>query len=375
MTKPVKKFAPKNAPTNALTNALEARYYTDPAIYENELQGLLSRSWQYAGHMNSIPRPGDYFTFRLAGENLFCMRGRDGEVRTFYNVCRHRAHELFEGSGNVNLIVCPYHSWTYNLAGELRKVPNMEVVEGFDISKICLSSVRTELFNGFIFVNLDDEADSMDTWYPGVRTELREYVPWIEELAPMRWVEEYESCNWKVSVENYNECYHCEKNHRTLVDGVMRPETYDIEVCPGYVLRHTTKCQNLERMTYPVDLSASEHADEYCTWYLWPLFAFQHYPGGILNVHHWRVEAVDGVTIRRGWFTKRGEQSSVINELADQDRRTTLQEDIFLIESVQRGLNSRGYKPGPLVVDPKGGLNSEHSILALNDWMRKAVAA
>ena len=146
----------------------------------------------------------------------------------------------------------------------------------------------------------------MDTWYPGVRAALQEYVPWIEELAPMKWVEEHEACNWKVSVENYNECYHCQANHQALLDGVMRAETYNITVCPGYVMRHTTECQHFERMVYPIDLEASPHAREFRTWYLWPLFAFQHYPGGVLNVQHWRAEAIDSVTIRRGWFTRGG---------------------------------------------------------------------
>lgn len=207
---------------------------------------------------------GDYFTFEIAGQSLFCIRGRDEVLRTFYNVCQHKAHEMVTGAGNTRVAVCPYHAWTYELTGHLRAGPNIKSVPGFDRSKICLTEVRTEDFNGFIFVNLDENAAPMDECFPGVREELRAYVPQIDALAPLEWVEVHEHCNWKVSVENYSECYHCPINHKTFAEGVIKPETYDIQPFDaGYVLRHTTECQGPEAMTYPVDLSANEHAGEY----------------------------------------------------------------------------------------------------------------
>ncbi|MFY0309058.1 aromatic ring-hydroxylating dioxygenase subunit alpha [Leisingera sp. D0M16] len=359
-----------NAP---LTHSLEARYYTDPAIYKAELKGLLARTWQFAGHASQIPNIGDYFAFEIAGQNLFAIRGRDEVIRTFYNVCQHRAHEMVTGTGNTRVVVCPYHAWTYELTGHLRAGPNIKSVPGFDREKICLTEVRTEDFNGFIFVNLDDNAATMDEWFPGVREEIREFVPHIDNLAPLEWVEVPENCNWKVSVENYSECYHCPMNHPTFAEGVVKPETYDIQPDPGgsYVLRHTTECQSLEAMTYPIDLSVP-HAGDYQSWFLWPMFSFQCYPGNVLNTYHWRATGVDSCTVWRGWYTEGGAESDVIRGLAVQDRQTTVEEDIRLVESVQRGLQSRGYRPGPLVVDPSCGVNSEHSILQLQKWMREA---
>ena len=155
----------------APVRALEARYYTDPAIYAIEMAGLLSRTWQFAGHASQIESPGDYFTFQIAGESLFAIRGHDGVVRTFYNVCQHRAHEMVQGRGSCKVIVCPYHAWAYELTGPLRAGPNIKAVPGFDRSEICLTEVRTEVFCGFIFVNLDDDAASMEAWYPGVETD------------------------------------------------------------------------------------------------------------------------------------------------------------------------------------------------------------
>ncbi len=100
---------------------------------------------------------------------------------------------------------------------------------------------------------------------------------------------------------------------------------------------------------------------------------FSVYPGNVLNTYHWRVRDVDHCTVCRGWYTEAGAESEVIRALAMQDRATTVEEDIHLVESVQRGLNSKGYRPGPLVLDPQCGVNSEHSVQTLQQWMREAV--
>lgn len=352
--------------------SLEARYYTDPEIFRLERSGLFARTWQFAGHVSQVTRPGDYFAFEIGGESLFCLRDRNGEIRAYYNVCQHRAHELVSGAGRAKLIVCPYHAWTYELTGQLRSGPNLNSVPGFDRAEICLSPVCIEEFCGFLFVNLDPEARPMDDWFPDVRAQLKDFVPHADRLKPVEWVEIEEACNWKVSVENYSECYHCSLNHRTFATGIVKPETYDIQP-QGYCLRHTTECQNLDQMSYPIDLTANPRAGDYSSWYLWPLFSFQVYPGNVLNTYHWRAVDVDHVVVWRGWYSIDGEDSDNVRRLAIQDRATTVEEDIHLVESVQRGLKSRGYRPGPLVVDPKCGVNSEHSVKALQSWMRDAV--
>ncbi len=358
--------------TPAPVHSLEARYYTDPAVFETERAGLLSRTWQFAGHESEARAPGDFFTVEIAGESLFCIRGRDGALRTFHNVCRHRAHPLVEGTGSTRVIVCPYHAWSYELTGDFRSGPNVGSVPGFDPSRLGLMPVRTESFHGFVFVNLDDDARPMDAWYPGVREELAACVPGIGALEPLEWIEVPERCNWKVSVENYSECYHCALNHATFASGVVRPETYDIRPAEeGYVLRHTSECQDLERMSYPVDLSVP-HAGEYRSFFLWPMFSFQVYPGNVLNTYHWRARDAESCTVWRGWYTPGGRESAAIRQLAAQDRETTVAEDVRLVESVARGLKSRRWRPGPLVLDPAGGLNSEHALRALQRWMREA---
>jgi len=350
--------------------SLDPSYYTDPAIYQQELSSLLSQTWQFAAHASQLSNSGDYVTFKIAEQSLFSVCDQDGMIRTFYNVCQHRAHELVQGNGNcAKLIKCPYHAWTYRLDGRLLKGPNIDAVPEFPSDQICLASVSTEVLCGFVFVNLDPNAKPMGVWFPGIDTELRAFVPQIDQLKPLQWIRVKERCNWKVSVENYSECYHCRINHRTFATGVVKPDTYDIQP-QGYCLRHTTECQNLDRMSYPIDLDANEHAGDYSSWFLWPLFSFQVYPGNVLNTYHWQPINCEEVEVCRGWYTVDGEDSQVIRGLALQDCETTVEEDIRLVESVQRGLNSRGYRPGPLVIDPAGGVNSEHSIEVLHQWMR-----
>lgn len=356
----------------APVKSLPARYYTDEGIFKNEQQGLLASTWQFAGHVSMLTNTGDYFAFEIAGQSLFCIRDRSGAINTFYNVCQHRAHELVSGCGNTRALTCPYHAWTYELTGELKTGPNINSVVGFERNTICLQSARTEIFLGFIFVNLDPDASPMDNWYPDVRHELNAYVPEIDRLQLQQWISVVEKCNWKVSVENYSECYHCQLNHKTFATGIIKPGTYDIQP-QGYCLRHTTECQNLDSMSYAIDPDANAHAGDYSSWFLWPAFSFQVYPGNILNTYHWRPLAVDSVEVWRGWYNIDGQASEVIGQLAQQDRDTTVEEDIGLVESVQRGLNNRGYRPGPLVVDPAHGLNSEHSVQTLQTWMRDAV--
>ena len=186
-----------------VTHSLDGRYYTDPKVFEIEQNGVLAETWQFAGHAATIPNAGDYFTFQLAGEDLFCIRGRDGDIQCFYNVCQHRAHQLVQGDGNAKVLVCPYHAWSYGLDGKLMAGPNIKSVRGFEKSEICLTSVKIENMHGFIFANLDPNAKPMEDWFPNVRDELAAHVPDIDRLKPVEWVEIPENCNWKVSIENY----------------------------------------------------------------------------------------------------------------------------------------------------------------------------
>lgn len=345
--------------------AMEPSVYLDPAQFEREKRSLLSRTWQYAGHASELAAPGDFITHDVGGEALFTVRDHDGQVRTFYNVCMHRGHQLLEGSGTRRQIVCPYHAWSYRLDGSLRSAPHAEGRDGFDAADICLTEVRTEDFLGFYFVNLDADAPEMDEVFPGIRSALGEFLPTIERMAPIERKKFVAESNWKVAVENYNECYHCKTAHKSFSKGVVLPDTYTIRPI-GKCLNH--RAASSQSQYYEIDREASPHAAEYSSFFLWPLFSFQIYPGPILNTFVWRPQSVDRTPFFREWFSLDGADSQVVRRVADEDARTTVAEDLDLVRSVQRGLGSRGYRPGPLIIDPDMGLNSEHTIAALKAW-------
>ena len=350
--------------------ALPNHFYTDPAVYEMEKDKLFYRTWQYVGHVSKLQNPGDYLTARIADQSILVSRGKEGELRAFYNVCKHRAHELLEGEGNASVIVCPYHTWTYQLSGELIRAPHAEKVPGFQKEKICLTSVRLEDFHGFLFVNLDDSALSMDELFPNVHEQLAEYLPDLPNLKPVLRVSVEEACNWKVSVENYSECYHCATVHRSFTSGVIDAKNYDIRA-QGYCLRHTTKSKG-EKQTYSFDVSVP-HAHDYSSWFLWPMFSFQVYPGNELNTYHWELIDHENVCVHRDWYSTSDEASETTKQVAQLDRDTTVAEDIKLVNSVQRGLKSKGYQPGPLVINPGFGVNSEHTIKSIKEWVLEAM--
>lgn len=352
--------------TVAPIQALPARYYTSPELYERARERILRRSWHYVCHATNVPEPGDYYAFTLMDEDLFVVRGRDGRLRAFYNVCQHRGHTLVQESGRTRALVCPYHAWTYELNGRLRAAPGARATPGFDHSKICLTEVRLEVFLGFVFVNLDDAAVSMTETFPGVAEAARAACPDIETRIFAHEHSAHEFCSWLVAVENYNECYHCDRCHKSFSSGVVDPDSYDIQPFgDGRVLRHSAEGARGEGRWY-------EASSGYTSFYLFPCFSLQIYPGGLVNTYYWRPLAHDDTAVHRGWFSHDGVVDDALKSVIDLDRETTFAEDLALVKAVQRGLSSRGYRPGPLVIAADGhGITSEHSIAALHRWVRE----
>ena len=344
--------------------ALPAEVFTDPELFKKVKSRILDRSWHYVCHQTRVPEIGDYHAFELLGEDLFVIRGRDGEIRCFYNVCQHRGHQLVTDTGRTKTLVCPYHAWTYSLDGALKGAPNARRVKGFDKSKICLTEVRVDEFLGFLFVNLDEGAKSMRETFPGVEEAVLEFVPDMLERVFADEHSTNENCNWLVAVENYNECYHCHHCHKSFSAGIVDPETYDIQPFGGgRVLRHSAEGAQGYGAWY--DTSESP----YRSFFLFPCFSLQIYPNGLVNTYYWRPLHVGDTEVHRGWFTFDGVVDDALQRVIDLDRETTFAEDLALVRSVQRGLNSRGYRRGPLVIVPGSGINSEHSIAALHRWV------
>jgi len=347
---------------------LDAKYFTDRDLFTQILEQVFYKNWLLACHSSQVSMPGDYITLELYDQDIIIACGKEGKLKAFYNVCQHRGHKLAEGHGNKKLLVCPYHRWSYDLSGELKAAPNSKQVPGFEMKDICLTSIRVEQFLGFVFVNLDPDAVSMDETYPGIREEMLALCPDVEQRKYAHHHEADEGCNWLTAVENYNECYHCKACHASFAKGIIDPASYSISPYGGIkVLHHSSKATQSDQAWY--DVSGAD----YGSFFLWPATSIQFYPGGVVNSFTWRPLAVDDVRVFRSFYSNSGRVDDVLQNVIDNDRETTFQEDLDIVREVQRGLNSRGYRPGPLVVDPSGGIDNELPIQKLHEWLREAV--
>src|SRR5579862_2377172 len=142
---------------------LPAKLYTDPEVFDMERRAIFARSWQVVGHRDQLAKPGDYFTTELHGEPLLLVSGDAGELRGFYNVCRHRAGPPAEGCGSRKFFRCGYHGWTYGLDGALISAPEVEAVQDFDPGQFALQTIRVDEWFNLIFANLNANAEPLLT--------------------------------------------------------------------------------------------------------------------------------------------------------------------------------------------------------------------
>ena len=199
------------------SDTLPAEIYTSEEFLDFERRALVDHEWLCVGLASEIPRPGDWFTKTVNGEPVIVVRGKDGEIRALSAVCQHRAMQVCEGAGNDTKFTCPYHHWSYGLDGRLLGAPAMERTRDFDKSDWGLPRLRLEIWNGFVFVNFDEEAKQL-------APTLSRYAPYLEHydlensICPGTFTLEGLSWNWKVMFENFNDGYHANRLHKYVQD-------------------------------------------------------------------------------------------------------------------------------------------------------------
>jgi len=190
--------------------SLGQRFYTDPLVYELEKERVIARNWIMAGHQSELPEPGDFKVFNLANESAIVVRGSNGKLKAFANVCRHRGSLVcLESHGHADKFSCPYHGWAYDIDGNLTAARSM--VSGFDPSEYGLNKVPLEVIGGLIFVCFSDNPPGIES----ARREMAEPMGMFDfENLRVAACKEYDiPANWKLAVENYEECYHCASSH------------------------------------------------------------------------------------------------------------------------------------------------------------------
>jgi choline monooxygenase len=354
-------------------STIPAPWYVDPRIADLESRTVFSKTWQVIGRTDQVEKPGDFLSFTLAGEPLVAVRGNDGILRAFYNVCRHHAAAVVtEPCGHAQILHCPYHGWNYGLDGSLKGMPEFEGVKNFERAANGLVPVKVATWEKFVFVNLDQKAESLEQFLGGL----------IQRMAPLQVAKLHYfgtrvydiACNWKVFVDNYLDGgYHVPHLHKGL-SSVLDYKQYTIENEDRYCLQSSPMVQSDEDAA----TGATRKGDR--AWYFWqyPNFMINCYAGYMdtnlvvpIDVDHCRV-------IFDFYFADvTSEAARKYNEesIAVGDR--VQGEDLGICEAVQRGLKSRAYGAGRLSVRREAGEHLFHRLLAadLKGLSRSAVAA
>jgi Rieske 2Fe-2S family protein len=192
-------------------------FFSDPSVYALELERIFQPSWHCVAREDELPEPGDFLTTDLAGSGIVLVRGRDAMLRAFHNVCRHRGTRIVEqesGSG-LKRLLCPYHAWTYELDGRLVGAPHMQEVREFDKAEFGLLPLRLETWRGFVFVTLNESPPPLVEFLGELVPRARPFP--LENLRRAHRVVYEIAANWKLVVQNANECYHCPGVHPQLV--------------------------------------------------------------------------------------------------------------------------------------------------------------
>ena len=343
--------------TDSAHLSLPGWIYHDREFFELEKEAIFRTSWQIVCHISDVPLPGDYHSFDFLGESVIVVRGEDGEVRGFHNVCRHRAARLLEGpKGHCGKrITCGYHAWTYALDGRLIGVPQREAFKGLDVSRHGLAPLDLEIFMGFIFVRFAPGLPSVREMAAPYANELAAYR--MHELVPHGRVSlRPRAVNWKNVADNFSDGLHINVAHPGLTR--LFGQSYAIEAQPWIdkmsgTLRDVPSSNWSERLYQkvlpPVDYLPPERQRLWAYFKLWPNVAFDIYPEQIDFMQFLPISPTETL-VREIVYVhpdSRREMRAARYLNWRINRRVSL-EDKILIERVQSGMTSSSYTVGPL---------------------------
>ena len=342
---------------------LPAHYYYDPDIARREKEEVFYKTWQFVGYRHDLAEAGSYLTATIVDQPIFVVRAKDGKLRAFYNVCMHRGHILLEGKGNVRMITCPFHAWTYDLEGSLKAAGNSENVAGFDHDDFCLPEIQVEELAHMVFVNLDANATSLRSQAPGLEEDFLEVVPDLPDMRLARHNSRDLDCNWKFVLDQ-NECYHCPSLHPGTGFG-SRESTIWESTERGIWMRHTVRADPAEIERDQGKLPSVQEDDKIkhmsFIWFLWPNMVFLSHRGA----PNFKLQIATPLEDERCRFTVDNLCKSIPpteRDLSGMDFYwdIVVPQDTGSMDRQQQGVHSRGYKQGRLVVDKERTIKSEH---------------
>ena len=345
-------------PDPSRSMSLRSQAYFEQKWLDAELTGVFARTWQWICHAGLLSAPGGYVTATLAGMPVAVVRGREGELRAFYNVCQHRAHELLSGAGTTRNIVCPYHAWTYDLTGALKAARRADRMETFEKSDICLQRVQVEEFGGFVYVNLDPDAPALADQAGDLAADIALWAPDVSTLRHAKRLTYDVATNWKNVIDNFLECYHCHIAHKEFVD-LVDMNTYEVRT-HGIWSSHFAEAGKHQNAAYDVsEATVNQHA----VWWLWPNTCLLRYPGrGNFMVFQVLPAGPERTLETWDFYFETAEPEEAEAQSVRYVDEVLQQQDIALVESVQRGMRTSAFDQGRIVVDAAGSGLSEHGV-------------
>jgi choline monooxygenase len=357
------------APERSFT--LPASWYFDPEVYRAEQEAIFYRSWIFQCHASDLPNPGDYFVGSVADQGIFIMRGAGGQLRAFYNVCSHRAHPLLQGQGNTQLIICPYHQWCYRADGCFRGARGRSTLKDWIPDNADLKEIRLEDYAGLLFVNLDPQTKPLIELAPKFIKDMYRTNPRLDELVHAARFECDVAANWKTVVDNNHECYHCQANHK----GLMELIDYDNKSTwsdDGITFSHAIERKMLDNGAYA--LKAEEVEQDALFGFIYPTVIPLIFPGSA-NLVMFQIMPTGPETTRERWdfYFTRPTPNDQERRLIEYLETILVPEDVRLCEAVQKGLHSRGYAQGRFVVDRAHNEFSEHHVHFFQKFVHDAL--
>ena len=353
-------------------HTLASKFYTDPSILDIEKTRIFLRTWQLVGTLShscgevdgvkrTIADPESFFTAEVAGEPVIVVRDKQGVLRAFSNVCRHRAGPIALGSGCRNVLRCQYHGWTYTLDGRLIGTPDVEGVEFFDRSTMGMVPLRLEVWKQFIFVNFDAQAEPLASYLGKIPEQARGF-----QFDGLQFAERRDyviNCNWKVYVDNYLEGYHIPIAHPGLMREIdyanYRVDTYRYYSQQFAPIRAMKTEDNAERFYEP-----GSGLRQAVYFWIFPNLMVNIYPDNVSTNLIVPISHDKTLTIFEWFFhdvVDSSVQERIRRAIAFSDQ--VQQEDIALCESVQRGLRSATYDRGRYSVKRENGVHHFHMLL------------
>lgn len=332
---------------------LPAKWYVDPAIFELERERIFEHAWQCIGVADSLKSPGDFMTTTIGKVPIVVVRNSLGRLRGFVNVCRHRCSEVVrEPTGHRNVLQCHYHAWTYDLDGRLVSAPRSDRETEFDASQYCLVPVRVDFFGPFIFVNLDEGAPPLSDYLGDLPGRMAaEGLDFSGLVRAGRW-EQLAKANWKVVVENFDECYHCPVAHPGF-SRVMQvdPEGYRLDEGRWWS-RAVTPLRSYPgngKQHYPYDAEGPQKVGQFA--FVWPTFTLNQSPGPRGVTGFFLVPVSPGETLLVTESYRDPSTPAEVVQAKAAFGQQVFDEDLILVESVQRGLESGRVPHGRLLLD------------------------